>query len=130
MQQQHLRSGRYLAEQPSGLGHLSSPLGLAYGSWFDDYGPFREQPKPVVYYLERGDGLIKIGCTFNYPRRRSQLLKQHGPLSLVAWEEGDSSLEHTRHTQFDDLRADPIAEWFRPGVSLIDWILNVRALMA
>lgn len=84
----------------------------------------------VVYYLERADGRIKIGCTGNYSGRRAQLLKQHGALSLVAWEEGDNRLEFARHDQFAELRVNPIAEWFEPGEALIDWILNIRALMA
>lgn len=121
---------KHLTEQPSALGHLSSPPVGCGGLGVDPYyGRYRE-PDFVVYYLERANGHIKIGCTSNYPRRRHELMKQHGPLSLVAWEEGDSQLEFARHRQFAGLRVNPIAEWFEPGESLIDWILNIRALMA
>lgn len=137
-QQRHLRSGRYLTDQPSNLGHLASPP-VGNSVWTTDEGwsggaewvrPRGVRTSFVVYYLERGDGRIKIGCTGCYYRRRAQLLKQHGPLSLVAWEEGDNRLEFLRHRQFAELRVDPIAEWFEPGPALIDWILNIRALMA
>jgi len=138
MQQQHRRSGRYLIDQPSNLGHLASPP-VGNEVWTTDEGwsggaewvrPRGVRTSFVVYYLERADGRIKIGCTGNYSGRRAQLLKQHGALSLVAWEEGDNELEFSRHRQFAELRVNLIAEWFEPGPALIDWILNIRALIA
>lgn len=85
----------------------------------------------VVYYLERADGAIKIGCTSNYPQRRQALLRQYGPLSLVAWEAGYSELEKHRHEQFDRLRINPSPnqEWFAVDPELMDHLLMLLAML-
>ena len=83
----------------------------------------------LVYYLERMDGAIKIGCTRNFTDRRYTLRRRHGPLNLIAWEFGYYAIEEVRHEQFAALRLDPIAEWFRPESELIDHVLMLRALL-
>ncbi len=80
----------------------------------------------LVYYLQRADDAVKIGCTANYPDRRSNLVRQHGSLRLIAWEPGYSSLERERHRQFEHLRLRPGAEWFRLGADLLT---HVRSLL-
>lgn len=82
----------------------------------------------IVYYLQRANGDVKIGTTANYPNRRTELGRRHGPLALVALEAGYFALEAERHQQFADLRIDPVAEWFRLDPDLLDHILMVLAL--
>ncbi len=84
----------------------------------------------IVYYLERADGLIKIGTTSHYKARRAALVKQHGRLVLLAFEYGDATLEHARHDEFWWHRANPIAEWFRPSPDLITHVHTLRAAIA
>lgn len=96
----------------------------------------------IVYYLERRDGLIKIGYTQRYPSRRAKLLHQHGPLWLVAWEAGPgglhelSALEEQRHQQFARLRLPGKnpgllcpPEWFALDEDLYDHLLMLKALL-
>ncbi len=82
----------------------------------------------IVYYLQRGNGDVKIGTTANYPQRRATLGRRHGALALIAFEPGYTELEAERHQQFAQLRLDPIAEWFLLGEDLLDHILMVLAL--
>ncbi len=84
----------------------------------------------VIYYLERQDGAVKIGTTGNYPSRRMRLVRNHGPLNLVAWEFGYYEVEERRHQQFARLRVDPVAEWFRVDDDLMDHMLMLLALLA
>lgn len=82
----------------------------------------------LVYYMERVDGAVKIGCTRSYQQRRSALVQRHGlPLKLVAWEPGYFDLEERRHQQFSHLRIAAIPEWFRVEEDLYEHILALRA---
>jgi hypothetical protein len=83
----------------------------------------------VVYYLERGDGMIKIGTTANFSQRRSSLRREHGPLTLLAWEHGSYELEKGRHALFEYERPEK-SEWFEPSWFLINHIMGLRAAMA
>lgn len=83
----------------------------------------------IVYYLERSDGAVKVGCTRNYPRRRSALVRQHGFLALIAWEIGYDDVESLRHEQFAHLRIDPLAEWFQVQTDLYSHIMALRAAL-
>lgn len=116
------RTERIVIDSPSGLEHLRNPLAR-----IDRLScPVHEF---IVYYLERADGLIKIGTTGNYPQRRKRLLREHGPLSLVAWELGSYALERARHDEmWQDRRGS--SEWFLPSPYLVDHVLNLRALIA
>lgn len=115
--------GKFVIDSPSGLGHIRSPFQR------ETRVATRSQ-QCIVYYLERGDGLIKIGTTANYTKRRKSLLRQYGPLSLVAWESGSYELEKERHKEFWWERQSLGNEWFYPRPYLIDHILNLRALLA
>lgn len=130
---------RVVGDSPSGLRHIHAPFGSRCGSTHrhlalrGELCDHRASREGIVYYMERSDGLIKIGTTTNYTRRRGELLTKYGALSLVAWEFGDGKLETVRHRQFAALRAYPPQtghEWFKPGEPLIDWILNILALTA
>jgi hypothetical protein len=116
------RNERFLIDGPSGLTHIRAPFTgrhrlLRYGS-------------PIVYYLERADGRIKIGTTGNYPRRRKMLVAQHGSLSLLAWEPGGFDQELSRHREFCWDRVSYPAEWFEPSATLIKHIAALRAVCA
>ncbi len=82
----------------------------------------------AVYYFQRSNGDVKIGCSANLPSRRTRLTQQHGPLTLAALEPGYFELEQLRHAQFSHLRVDPRAEWFRLGDDLLDHILYLLAM--
>lgn len=110
-----------LTSPPSGLEQIVIPY-----SWW------RRHPvhgTRIVYYLERSDGLIKIGTTGNYPQRRCALQRQHGPLSLAAWEPGSFELEKIRHAWFLWERPNR-SEWFEPSRAVIGHIVALRAGLA
>jgi hypothetical protein len=111
---------KYSATPGMGLPHLVLP-------WAKDK-TLRESG--IVYYLERRDGALKIGCTVNYPQRRQTLVYRHGPLLLVAWEIGYYAVEEQRHEQFAQLRIDPAAEWFEVDADLYDHVLMLKALLS
>jgi hypothetical protein len=75
------------------------------------------RPEPVVYYLRRGNGDIKVGHSTNLTDRVRRLRFDHGPLGLLATEPGTGRLERQRHADFAGLRQE--GEWFRPGHSLL-----------
>lgn len=83
----------------------------------------------VVYYLERADGMIKIGTTGNYSQRRGSLTRQHGPLALLAWESGAYEQERARHQQFLWERPGK-SEWFEPSAVLIGHLEALRVALA
>lgn len=84
----------------------------------------------IVYYFERPDGAIKIGCTKSYDDRRYSISKRHGPLLLIAYERGYYEIEEQRHEQFAHLRLSPLAEWFQPAEDLVDHVLMLLAIHA
>lgn len=81
-----------------------------------------------MYYLERADGMIKIGTTGNYSQRRGALTRQHGPLTLLAWEYGAYEMEKARHEWFLWERPDK-SEWFEPSAILLNHIKALRAAL-
>lgn len=83
----------------------------------------------VVYYLERADGMIKIGTTANFSQRRCSLRREHGSLTLLAWEPGSYELERERHELFEYERPEK-SEWFEPSWFLINHVVGLRAVMA
>ena len=56
--------GKFVVDSPSGLDHIRNPF-LPESRRLSGLGRQR-----IVYYLERSDGLIKIGTTCDYTRRR------------------------------------------------------------
>lgn len=69
-----------------------------------------------VYYIQRQDGLIKIGYSGNFAARLNSLTKEHGPLVVLATEAGDYDQEKFRHRQFAKFRVE--GEWFKPSAKL------------
>ncbi|MFC5744819.1 GIY-YIG nuclease family protein [Actinomadura rugatobispora] len=78
----------------------------------------------VVYYLRRGDGLIKIGFSARLHERKLTLQREHGPLELLATHWGDRRTESEIHDRFREVRAT--GEWFRPSPELLRWISRVN----
>ena len=76
-----------------------------------------ESPTAVVYYVQRGDGAIKVGTSDHLAARLRHLRSSHGPLQLLATERGSFTKEEERHTQFAD---DALGgEWFSPSPALM-----------
>lgn len=74
----------------------------------------------MIYFVERADGLIKIGKAKDYRRRVGQLQSEYGRLKIRGLVEGDYSEERKLHRQFANLRI--IGEWFRADESLLHFI--------
>lgn len=82
-----------------------------------DWSDYRgENHSPVVYYVTHADlpgpTAVKIGTTNNIARRFKQYGYSHKRFSplILAVEDGDTSVESARHTQF---RGSVISgEWF------------------
>lgn len=64
-----------------------------------------------VYFLQRADGLIKIGTSHDFPSRLSQLTASHGMLGIIRVINGDRKLERQLHVKFK--RFHEYGEWFR-----------------
>ena len=78
----------------------------------------------IVYYLQRADGLIKIGTTKGLAKRLTDLRREHGDLRILLTHRGDRTRETAMHHRFAELRVQ--GEWFQPGQALLSWILEVR----
>jgi hypothetical protein len=115
---------------PSGIPNIDIPrnqwVRLSDGKTFNVATP-PMAVRPVVYYLERTDGLIKIGTTGDLRNRRRKVAYEHGPLSLLAYEYGSYGTERKRHEQFWWERESSGSEWFHPRFFLVDYIKHLRA---
>jgi hypothetical protein len=78
----------------------------------------------VVYYVQRSDGLIKIGTSRQLAARLITLKREHGELTLMAVHGGAHKEENAAHTQFRELRVE--GEWFRAEVPLVEHIAKMR----
>lgn len=78
----------------------------------------------MVYYVQREDGLIKIGMSRDCPVRLETIARQHGPLDLLAVHGGARQEEAAVHRAFKALRVE--GEWFRPELPLLEHIVKVR----
>lgn len=77
----------------------------------------RRAREATVYYVQRTDGLIKIGFS-SVPRQRIvNLRREHGPLEVLATHKGGRDAEQVQHRRFDHLRVT--GEWFRPEPDLL-----------
>lgn len=65
-----------------------------------------------IYFLQRADGLIKIGTTTNFQARLTALTKAHGMLGVIRIIHGDHKRERSLHAKFK--RFHEYGEWFRP----------------
>lgn len=81
----------------------------------------------VVYYVQRvSDDLIKIGTSRNVTNRLITIRREFGELRLLATHGGSHRQESTLHGRFADLRVTPRGEWFRPGLDLLEHIVEIR----
>jgi hypothetical protein len=85
-----------------------------------------------VYYVLRGDGLIKVGCTRqNVDVRLGQLAKIYPRLLLLTSEPGRLYVEAFRHNQFAKVRAVALdgvpggTEWFHFDGALYDHVARI-----
>jgi hypothetical protein len=111
----HACGGRHGHRGPSGW--ICATCGWRIGDI-----PDADLPRPrvdVVYYLRFADR-IKIGTSSN-PRSRFAQLRFD---ELLAFERGDRSVEHARHTQFAAARF-PGSEWFHVHEALSDHIRSL-----
>lgn len=75
----------------------------------------------MVYFVKLiSTGHIKIGYSANVPARMQSLLRDHGPLDLLAVIPGTLDDERAHHGQFAALRV--IGEWFTPGAPLLSYV--------
>jgi hypothetical protein len=79
----------------------------------------------VVYYVQRSDGLIKIGTSAVFRARLSALRAEHGSVQILLTHRGGLDREHEMHRKFAKLRVGN-RELFRPGKPLMTWIISVR----
>lgn len=79
----------------------------------------------VVYFLQRSDGLIKIGFSARFRTRLSTLSKEHGDLEVLTTEPGGRGRESELHARFHQARV--VGEWFRPTRSLRSYIASLKA---
>lgn len=80
----------------------------------------REMREAVVYYLQRGDGLVKIGFSRRFPSRLAALTRDHGPLTLLAAHTGGRPAERHWHRRFATARV--WGEWFTLTADLAEHI--------
>ena len=84
-----------------------------------------DSPGGIVYFLQRSDGLIKIGCT-NYDsfnKRMTTLRREYeewSPLVFLGWEPGYKRQEALCHSEFLPFRV--FGEWFTPDEDLLSYI--------
>lgn len=64
-----------------------------------------------IYFLQRADGLIKIGTSRDFPSRLAQLTASHGMLGVVRLINGDARRERSLHRKFKAFHE--YGEWFR-----------------
>lgn len=83
----------------------------------------RSQPG-MVYYVQRADGMIKVGTSRVTASRLANLIREHGPLTLMAIQTGSYEEESAVHRKFRDLRAG--GEWFHPELPLLQHIARIR----
>lgn len=81
----------------------------------------------VVYFVQRADGDVKIGCSAFLRDRMINLCNQHGALTLLGTMEGDRFDEQATHTRFAAYRRagrkpNKPTEWFAPAADLLDYI--------
>jgi hypothetical protein len=81
----------------------------------------------MVYFVRILDGRIKIGCTMNFPCRRSEIGARYGrPIQLLALIPGYKFEEAAFHWLFRDIRT-PKTELFDAAPRLLEFIDSLPA---
>lgn len=80
---------------------------------------------PVVYFIQSGDGHIKIGFSRNVASRMQALQVSHPtPLTLIGACPGSFELEGLLHSHFAPLREE--GEWFKSHPALLEMMTRLR----
>jgi hypothetical protein len=90
-------------------------------AWAEQVGRVKSE---MVYYVQRADGLIKIGTSRMIIDRLAALAREHGSLTIMATHGGGHPEETAVHRAFKALRVE--GEWFRPGLPLLLHIKKVH----
>lgn len=77
-----------------------------------------------VYFIQRSDGLIKVGFSSSFSQRFAQLAKSHPGLALLKLIKGDGRREKMIHHQLR--KHHEFGEWFRPEREVFDFIASVE----
>lgn len=70
-----------------------------------------------VYFVQRDDGLVKIGTSRSLTMRLHDLVTEHGPLMFLGARNGGFDTERLEHSRFADVRVT--GEWFQPVDELL-----------
>ena len=81
----------------------------------------------IVYYVQRPDGMIKIGTSRAAGSCLGAVARQHGQLVTMAFHTGARAEEAAVHRTFKALHIG--GEWFRPEMALLEHIAKVRKTM-
>jgi hypothetical protein len=82
----------------------------------------------IVYYVQRPDGMIKIGTSRVAGSRLGTIGRQHGRLVTMAFHTGARAEEAAVHRAFKALHIG--GEWHRPELPLLEHIAKVRKTMS
>jgi hypothetical protein len=75
-----------------------------------------------IYFLQRADGLIKIGTTTDFAGRLSALTTSHGMLGIVRVIHGGRKREGELHHRFRHFHE--YGEWFRPENGKLEALIS------
>ncbi len=75
----------------------------------------------MIYFLQRGNGDIKIGTTINLNIRQPDLVERYGDLELLGLMKGSYEFEAELHFRFKEHRRGD-TEFFAPCPALLDYI--------
>jgi hypothetical protein len=79
----------------------------------------------MVYFVQRLDGLIKIGYSSFVAVRAQGLASEHGTLKLLAVIDGRLVTERAHHALFAQHRVT--GEWFAPHQELLDYVATLSS---
>ena len=70
--------------------------------------------RPIIYFLKRADGDVKIGKTFEdlFNQRVQGIMREHGPLELLGIIDGYSAKERELHKRFEAHQALGVLQVF------------------
>jgi len=87
-------------------------------------GSVEDGPACHVYFMQRADGMVKIGSSLDVPARQRVLESAAGPLEVLLALPGDRVLETELHERFAEARVH--GEWFNPVSDLLEYINNAK----
>ncbi|GAB4351446.1 MAG: hypothetical protein Kow0026_08520 [Oricola sp.] len=78
----------------------------------------------TIYFVQKTDGMVKVGFTTTLSRRLTTLSKSHGPLEVLGTINGDKQRERSIHRQLE--RFNVYGEWFRGEGEVIDYVRSLK----